>query len=222
MKTQQCVRDRRWVLGFVSAGILLGSALYANAQPTNEDIQTHSDLGSSGDDGAFSTSGTPWNSSATAAVKRKDESDVGGRSYPHGNMDIRVNSSASMTNAMGVNAVARSRNSRIAHAENLANGIALLKESVRGADVTVSSITGAAEVVSAAGALTAAAPDRSGFDIVKDFIQANSALYGLANDDIATLQATLGRILSSEEAKPEFKFNRSSASLRNKRLALRI
>jgi subtilisin-like proprotein convertase family protein len=72
-------------------------------------------------------------------------------------------------------------------AANLEKGIARLKANARGADITISSNTGSVEVVSAAEALTPAAPGRKGFAIVKDFIQANAALYGLSNADIAHL-----------------------------------
>jgi len=51
----------------------------------------------------------------------------------------------------------------------------------------MSPITESVEVVSAAGALTAAAPGRSGFEIVQEFLQDNAGLYGLASDDLARL-----------------------------------
>jgi len=111
------------------------------------------------------------------------------RSHPHGNMDIRVNPTAPPTGAPGMTSAAwtNSLSAHTAHAQNMAKGLAHLKESAPGADVTTSLITGSAEVVSAAGALTTTAPNRSGFDIVKDFIQANSSLYGLTKDGIANL-----------------------------------
>jgi subtilisin-like proprotein convertase family protein len=108
------------------------------------------------------------------------------KSHPHGNIDIRVNPTAPLP---GLSRVSESAlvESREAIAHNLSNGISQLKVTVPGAEVTVSPITASAEVVSAARALTAAAPSRSGFDIVKDFIQTNALLYGLTNDDIANL-----------------------------------
>jgi hypothetical protein len=124
------------------------------------------------------------------AIAFPESGDAQPKSRPPGNMDLRANGTSSLTNLPGVTAAlaAKIQNARITHAQNMAKGIAQLKARVPGVDVTVSPITGAAEVLSAAGALTAAVPNRSGFDIVKDFLRANAALYGLANDDIANLR----------------------------------
>lgn len=121
-----------------------------------------------------------------SALALAETSHAQGKARPHGNMDIRVNPSAAATNLPGVNSSALAQSQK-AIARNLTDGVAQFKTSLPGANVTVSAITRSAEVVSAAGALTAAAPNRSGFDIVKDFIRTNAALYGLADDDITNL-----------------------------------
>lgn len=122
-----------------------------------------------------------WSALALAESSHAQEKD-----RPHGNMDIRVNPTAAATNRPGVNSPALTQTRRVT-ARNLADGVAQFKAGLPGANVTVSAITRSAEVVSAAGALTAAAPNRSGFEIVKDFIRTNAALYGLADDDITNL-----------------------------------
>jgi hypothetical protein len=106
--------------------------------------------------------------------------------HPHENLDIRVNPTAPLPGLPGVIESALAKRQQ-AIANNLSKGVSQLKATVPGAEITISPITASAEVVSAAGSLTAAAPVRSGFDIVKDFIQANALLYGLTKDDVASL-----------------------------------
>jgi subtilisin-like proprotein convertase family protein len=108
-----------------------------------------------------------------------------GKGRPPGNLDIRVNPPATGLPGVTETALAKSKQ---AIARNLSKGISQLKGTVRGGEVTVSPITGSAEVVSAADSLTAAAPNRPGWDIVKDFVQANTALYGLTTNDVANLR----------------------------------
>src|SRR5688572_8674915 len=107
--------------------------------------------------------------------------------HPPGNMDIRVNPTAPVTNVPGVTQATLAK-SKQDIAGNLSKGVVQLKTAVPDAEVTVSPITGSAEVVSAARALTAAAPNRTGSEIVKDFVQANALLYGLSKNDIANLR----------------------------------
>ena len=113
---------------------------------------------------------------------------VHGDEKEHPNIDCRVNSPKqlpAMANARAKAATLAARQKK--SALDLRNGLARLQTKARGANVTISPETGAVEVVSAAGTLTEAAPGRPGFDIVKDFLQANAALYGLTAEDIANL-----------------------------------
>jgi subtilisin-like proprotein convertase family protein len=109
------------------------------------------------------------------------------KSSPPRNLDVRVNSTASSPGLQSIKDRALSRR-QAAIAQTLSNGVWRLKTTVPGTEVTISPITGSAEVVSAAGGLTPPAPNRSAFEIVKDFVQANAALYGLTPDDIAHLR----------------------------------
>ncbi len=98
----------------------------------------------------------------------------------HPNLDVRMNRStapAKAANLTGARTAART----------ISGAVAQLKARVPGAEVKLSEVTGGVEVVGAARSLTAAAPGRAGFEIVKDFLQTNAALYGLAPADIASL-----------------------------------
>ncbi len=109
------------------------------------------------------------------------------KGHPHKNIDIRVNWTVPLPGLPGVTGAALAK-SKETIARNLSKGVSQLKAAVPEAEVTISPITGSAEVVSAARALTAAAPNRSGSDIVKDFVQANASLYGLAKADLVNLR----------------------------------
>ncbi len=104
----------------------------------------------------------------------------------HMNMDRRVNppESAPVLNAARKAAVLKNSNLM---SLDIPTGIARLQASARGAGATLSPVTGAVEVVSAAGTLTEAAPGIGGFDIVTKFLRDNAALYGLTDVDFANL-----------------------------------
>ena len=111
-----------------------------------------------------------------------------GAEKAHLNIDCRVNSPKelpAMTNAKAKAAMRAVQHKKITR--DLQDGLAHLQTKARGANATISAETGAVEVVSGAGTLTEAAPGKSGFDIVKDFLKENASLYGLADADIAKL-----------------------------------
>jgi hypothetical protein len=67
--------------------------------------------------------------------------------------------------------------------------LARLRTFSRGAQARSSQLTGAMEIVrSTTGALSGPSSGRSGVDIVRNFISANSDLYGLSSKEIATLR----------------------------------
>lgn len=110
--------------------------------------------------------------------------------HKHGtipNLDIRVNPTAP-TIGLTPARTAQAKTAQVAAAKGMTAGLASLKAAVAGAEATLSSATGSVEVVSATHALTDAAPGKSGFDIVRDFLTANAALYGLAPADLNNLR----------------------------------
>lgn len=75
----------------------------------------------------------------------------------------------------------------LAGKSEIENGYAELKARRHRAAIEYSPLTGAVEIVRSDDGLTNAAPDRSGEEIVRDFLLANKALYGLDDNDIANL-----------------------------------
>jgi subtilisin-like proprotein convertase family protein len=109
----------------------------------------------------------------------------GSKSVPAANMDIRVNGqgpTAALARSAAVSQRAQTQTAGIAR------GVARLRAKVPSLEARVSSETGAIEVLRSATSLTGPAPGRSGVDIVRGFISENSAIYGLAANDIANLR----------------------------------
>lgn len=102
------------------------------------------------------------------------------------NMDIRVNPPVPQAAVSGLSAAAVGKAKQSLGA-SVAKAVGQFTAGLPGAEVKLSPETGAVEMVSAATALTDAAPGRASFDIVKDFLTANAALYGLAEADLANL-----------------------------------
>jgi uncharacterized repeat protein (TIGR01451 family) len=102
------------------------------------------------------------------------------------NMDVRVMSPSAALGAAGKTSP-QVKSQVQAQALVAKKAIDALKARIPGAVVTISPITGSVEVVRSSGTLTDAAPGQSGFDIVRSFLTANSALYGLSSGDLAQL-----------------------------------
>ncbi|MGQ0540972.1 MAG: M36 family metallopeptidase [Blastocatellia bacterium] len=124
----------------------------------------------------------------------QDKPDAKGKTKIFPNLDIRLNSRIDLDKVINSNARAGGlRSTEIVNAakENAANVIEAFSElqsEVPDAEITPSPLTGSVEIVRSPGALTEAAPGRSGIDIVREFIQANKKLYGLSDGDIGDLK----------------------------------
>ena len=100
------------------------------------------------------------------------------------NMDIRVNGqgpTAALARSASVSVRAQTQTAGIGR------GVARLQAKVPSLEARVSSETGAIEVLRSATSLSGPAPGRSGIDIVRGFINENSAIYGLSANDISNL-----------------------------------
>lgn len=102
------------------------------------------------------------------------------------NMDIRVNPPVPQAAVSGVSAatVGKAKQSITA---SVVRAAAQMQGAMPGVEVKISPETGAVEMVSTTGALTAAAPQRSGYDIVKDYLAAHADVYGLTPADMENL-----------------------------------
>jgi uncharacterized repeat protein (TIGR01451 family) len=110
-----------------------------------------------------------------------------------GNFDVRVSSKQDLSQeiaqraAPGINPAPTPAQLRV-QIQTMQSALGTLRTAAPGATVRFSPVTVAPEIVAGErGPLSAAAPGRSGFDIVKSFLHANSALYGLADADIDAL-----------------------------------
>jgi subtilisin-like proprotein convertase family protein len=103
------------------------------------------------------------------------------------NLDIRVSEPGTMARILNANASAitqRLQNNK----SSIDQAVARLKETSPGAEARRSTLTGGVEVVrSTTGALSKSAAGQ-GEDIVRNFISANSGLYGLSRAEIASLR----------------------------------
>ena len=104
------------------------------------------------------------------------------------NLDIR--STEPKTMAAIATANATSINQRLqARKTSVDQALARLRTVSRGAQAKGSLLTGGVEVLrSTTGALSGPASGRHGADVVRNFISANSDLYGLSSKDVATLK----------------------------------
>jgi uncharacterized repeat protein (TIGR01451 family) len=102
------------------------------------------------------------------------------------NSDIRVNGKTSLPIVAGKNTLQLQRNV-LAQSRLAAKAVAALQSRVPGAEATISPITGSVEVVRGNRPLTSVAPGKSGFEIVRTFVEENAALYGLSGPEIAEL-----------------------------------
>src|SRR5436305_4294447 len=103
-----------------------------------------------------------------------------------GNFDVRVNGSAHALSAVvaGLPTVPLRPLPSAAQVKDqiksMQKALKSLQTTSPGATARFSPVTAAPEIVSGnRGALTAAAPGRPGIDVVRDYLKANSALYGL-------------------------------------------
>jgi subtilisin-like proprotein convertase family protein len=109
------------------------------------------------------------------------------------NIDVRVNTQGNIAKVIESNALAGGSGladiSKTAGDQTAAieKGLARLKPSVPDAEASISPLTGGVEVLRSAKTLSEAAPGRSGYDIVRDFIRENRTLYGLKESQIAEL-----------------------------------
>ena len=106
-----------------------------------------------------------------------------------GNFDIRALDRGALNRLLAAHSAAVTvEQARTAQARTMETGLAQLRTVAPGAEVVVSPMTGAVEVVkNDRGALTAPAPGRAGLDIVLDFVRAHADVYGLTPADISGL-----------------------------------
>lgn len=106
------------------------------------------------------------------------------------NVDMRLTDPETMSNIASANA--SKITSRLqARKTAVEQGLTRLRTFSRGVQAKASPLTGAVEILrSTTGALSGPAAGRNGQDIVRSFINANSDIYGLSPEDIATLKFT--------------------------------
>ena len=114
-----------------------------------------------------------------------DEQVVKVRRYP--NLDIRVNEPSTLSQMIAANSAAIVKQVQ-ARKQAVEQGLSRLRTNSRGVEARLSPLTGAVEVLrSTTGALSGAAPGRTGEEIVLAFIRDNSGLYGLTRNDLLGL-----------------------------------
>ena len=129
----------------------------------------------------------------TIPLSRQERS-VGTRRFP--NLDVRITDPDAMSDISAANASSITQQLRTRKTA-IETALARLRTFSRGAQAKSSLLTGGVEVLrSTTGALSSPAPGRNGEDIVRGFIRANSDLYGLSPNDIATLKVS-GESVSS-------------------------
>ncbi len=112
---------------------------------------------------------------------------VQGKAAHYPNMDVRVNERATLAQLVASKTAVNAKRAQ-AQAQSIQGEVARLKAAVPGLDAKLSPLTGAVEVLrNTRGSLSAPAPGLSGVEIVRTFVGANGALYGLSRADIATL-----------------------------------
>jgi uncharacterized repeat protein (TIGR01451 family) len=122
----------------------------------------------------------------TSALSQDQTTDPG-QGKPLGNLDIRLSQPTMVSKLTQKSASSIAQQART-QALDIEKGISRLRATVPGLDARVSPLTGAVEVLrSNSGALSKQAPGQSGSDIVRSFIQSNSAVYGLVQTDISNL-----------------------------------
>ena len=112
---------------------------------------------------------------------------------PAGNYDARVMAPRAMTKLLSESAgvplkSAPTRAQLTAQVRTMRQALERLRVQAPGATARFSEITAAPEMVSGErGPLSAPAPGRPGIDVVRDFLRANKALYGLTTEEIEDL-----------------------------------
>jgi uncharacterized repeat protein (TIGR01451 family) len=132
---------------------------------------------------------TTWGSPADAA--QAPPRIPGKPSSSQGNVDIRVQNAQKALELAAAHGVGRQQAASRAQAQIqlLVQGAAALTAATPSAQVRFSPVIGAPEVVrNPHGGLTAAAPGRAGIDVVRDFLHANKAVYGLSDAEIEALR----------------------------------
>lgn len=129
---------------------------------------------------AFSPSRLTWTSAKQQIATGSEKA----TKYP--NLDVRVNAQNKVLKLVGKNRSAI-MNRSLSNQGSLQKGLANLKSTNPDAEAKVSPLTGAAEVVRSSRALTGPAPGRDGVEIIREFIEDNSDLYGLSSADIDNL-----------------------------------
>jgi len=103
-----------------------------------------------------------------------------GSGSPAGNYDARLMAPRSLDKKSALTGAQLT-----AQIQTMKRGLAQLRKAAPGASVRFSELTAAPEIVSGdRGALSAPAPGRPGIDVVRDFLRANRALYGLTAGEI--------------------------------------
>ena len=103
------------------------------------------------------------------------------------NIDVRVNGRNSTAKLVRCGSFAIAQRVQ-AQSAMIKNALTRLQTTVPDAEVKLSPITAAVEVVRCSNALTGPAEGRSGMDIVRAFIRENRELYGLSENDLASLR----------------------------------
>ena len=102
------------------------------------------------------------------------------------NLDIRVTARSELAAALNARPAAVAR--ALSMAKSMRSADALQIGQTPSTHIKFSDQTGSAEIVeSQTGALTIAAPGRNGYDIVRDYLRANAAVYGINASEVDQL-----------------------------------
>lgn len=128
---------------------------------------------------SFSKAETKWSPQDGNKPKRLLNYDI--RIGARAELDRVINNSATAKNAAGIAAAANAQRS------NFEAAMARLRAKRPKSEAAVSPLTGAVEVLRSPNGLTQAAPGKSGFQIVRDFLNTSRGVYGLAARDVDQL-----------------------------------
>lgn len=122
---------------------------------------------------------------------KASESPSGGKPSPILNFDIRIGARSELNRVIKNSSFAKTAATISARADrqrsNFEAGMARLRARRPKSEATVSPLTGAVEVLLSPNGLTNAFPGKRGFEIVRDFIDSNRGIYGLAASDLDQL-----------------------------------
>lgn len=118
----------------------------------------------------------------------KTQEETAAKSHRFPNLDVRTTEPETMAQIAAANSSSITQRLQ-ARKTSVDQALTRLRTFSRGVQAKASPITGAVEVLrSTTGALSGPLPGRNGSDIVRNFVTANSDMYGLSAKDIATLK----------------------------------